>query len=540
MRKHHVHIAESPPPGGPSTRRAGAALPRLAAGLAAGLALAASAGCIHNPPNVDGKPSAPTSPSAFWQPPKRAVTRDSVPQVAIPPDVAARVARLTLPDVVDIALGNNPQTRESYAQARAAGATIGAAYGKYLPQVSAQGTATREGSTSSGSAPLAGGTGSTGTGSSTGSGSSSGGTVLKGGGSHYLFEPSASVSWLLFDFAQRSSYEVARQTTFAASYTHNATVQTVVLGVEQAYFNYNSAKAVRDADAETVREDSANLAAAKARHTMGVAVISDVLQAQVTLSQAELTLETDEGTVQTTRGALAVAMGFPANVPYDIAPDPPNIPVQGITESVDSLVQIAVRSRPDLASFRAQTLEAQANIGVVKGQGLPSFFASGSASRAFFDDPALNGNTYSAELGVSIPIFQGFTTSYNVLQARELANASAANSEFQRDQVVYQVFTSFYNLRTATSRVKSADDLLASAQESYNVEVDKYKQGVGSILDLLTAQAALASARSQQAAARWTWYSDLAQLSHDVGILGLHGETRLHMAGDSATTQPSR
>jgi outer membrane protein TolC len=88
--------------------------------------------------------------------------------------------------------------------------------------------------------------------------------------------------------------------------------------------------------------------------------------------------------------------------------------------------------------------------------------------------------------------------------------------------------------------VKSADDLLASAQESYNVEVDKYKQGVGSILDLLTAQAALASARSQQAAARWTWYSDLAQLSHDVGILGLHGETRLHLSGDSATTQPSR
>jgi len=32
--------------------------------------------------------------------------------------------------------------------------------------------------------------------------------------------------------------------------------------------------------------------------------------------------------------------------------------------------------------------------------------------------------------------------------------------------VVYQVFTSFYNLRTATSRVKSADDLLSSAQES--------------------------------------------------------------------------
>jgi outer membrane protein TolC len=538
MRKRHVHIAESPLPGGPSTRRRAGI--RRATG---GLIVAALAGCIHNPPNVDGKPSAPPSPSAFWQPPKRAITRDSVPQVAVPPDIADRVAHLTLPDVVDIALTNNPTTRQSYAQARAAGATIGAAYGHYLPQVTLDASASREGSSSSGSAPVTGGTGTSGsTGSGTGSstGSSGSGTVLKGGGYHSLFEPSASVSWLLFDFERSSSFEVARQTAFAASYTHNFTVQGVVLAVEQAYFNYNSAKAVRDADLQTEREDSTSLAAANARHGAGVATISDVLQAQTTLSQAELTLETDEGTVQTSRGALAVAMGFPANVPYDIAPEPPNIPIEGITESVDSLVQVAVRSRPDLASFRAQALEAQANVGVIKGQGLPSLFANGSASRAIFDDPALNGNTYSAQVGVSIPIFQGFTNSYDILQARELANASSANAEFQRDQVVYQVFTSFYNLRTATSRVKSSDDLLSSAQQAYDAAIDMYKQGVGSILSLITAEAALASARSQQASARWTWYSSLAQLSHDVGILGLHGETRLHLASDSATTTPSR
>jgi outer membrane protein len=510
---------------------------------AAGLTMAAASACIHNPPNVDGKPSAPTSPGAFWDPPKRAITRDSVPRVTIPSNIAERVAHLTLPDVVDIALTNNPQTRQSYAQARAAGATIGAAYGRYLPQVNVDGTVTREGSSSSGSAPLTGGTGTgSGSGTSGGTGSSGGGsgTVIRGGGYHSLFQPSATVSWLLFDFGEGSSIEVARQTAFAASFTHNFTIQGVVLAVEQAYFSYNSAKAVREADLKTVREDSTNLVAAQARHDAGVATISDVLQAKTTLSQAELTFETDEGTVQTTRGGLAVAMGFPANVPYDIAPEPPNVPVQGITDSVDSLVQLAVQSRPDLASVRAQARETAANVGVVKGQGLPSLFASGSASRTIFDTPSLDGNTYSAQVGVSIPLFQGFTNSYNVLQARELANASAANAEFQRDAVVYQVFTAYYSLKTATSRVKSADDLLSSAQSSYDVAIGKYKQGVGSILDLLTAEAALASARSQQASSRWTWYSSFAQLSHDVGILGLHGETRIHLAGDSTMTQPSR
>jgi outer membrane protein len=492
--------------------------------------LGAAGSCVHNPPHVDGKPVAPRAPNQFWEAPRKAVTPDSVPHYAVPPDIATRVNRLTLPDVVDIALSNNPLTRESYAQARAAGATIGAAYGRYLPQLTASGFAEREGSTSTGT-----------------SATTTGGALGAGGGKWKTLEQgTGSVSWLLFDFGEFSEFSFAKQAAFAASFNHNFVVQTAVLTVEQAYFNYNAAKAVRDADAETVREDSTNLAAAQARHVAGVAVISDVLQAQTTLAQADLTLETDEGAVQTTRGTLAVSMGFPANVPYDIAPEPPDIPVSEVSESVDTLVQQAVRSRPDLAAYRAQARQAQANVGIVRGQGLPSITLGGNGSRTNFAptgscnprcSPSLDGNTYAAQLGISIPVFQGFTNSYNILQAKELAKASAANAEYQRDLVVYQVFASYYNLRTATVRVKSSDDLLASAQASYDVSIGKYRQGVGSILDLLTAQAALASARSQQATARWTWYSNLAQLSHDAGIIGIHGESHLQLGPDSTGSQ---
>jgi outer membrane protein TolC len=199
-------------------------------------------------------------------------------------------------------------------------------------------------------------------------------------------------------------------------------------------------------------------------------------------------------------------------------------------------VQVAVNTRPDLQSFRAQARQAHANVGVIRGDGLPSLSLGGDVSHSFFDNPNLNGTTYGAQLGVSWPIFSGFTNSYNLLQAKELAKASDANAEFQRDQVVYQVFTSYYNLKTATAHVKSSNDLLTSSQTSYDVAIGQYKAGVGSILTVLTAQAALATARSQQAQARWTWYSDLAQLSHDIGTLGLHGESSIRLAADSSST----
>ena len=67
-------------------------------------------------------------------------------------------------------------------------------------------------------------------------------------------------------------------------------------------------------------------------------------------------------------------------------------------------------------------------------------------------------------------------------------------------------------------------DLLASALASAEVAQGRYKAGVGSILDLLTAQTALANARAQEVQARADWLVSVATLSHDTGALALPPE----------------
>ena len=83
-----------------------------------------------------------------------------------------------------------------------------------------------------------------------------------------------------------------------------------------------------------------------------------------------------------------------------------------------------------------------------------------------------------------------------------------------------QVWTSYYNLKTAAQRVKTARDLLASATQSQEVAAGRYRAGVGSILDLLVAQSAFANALAQEAQARSDWFVALALLAHDTGSLG--------------------
>jgi outer membrane protein TolC len=95
------------------------------------------------------------------------------------------------------------------------------------------------------------------------------------------------------------------------------------------------------------------------------------------------------------------------------------------------------------------------------------------------------------------------------------------------------VFNSYYALRTATQRVRTSGDLLASATQSEQVALGRYKAGAGSLLDLLTAQAVLADARAQVIQTRLSWYTTLAQLAHDAGILGLDGRGPLHVVPDT-------
>ena len=152
-----------------------------------------------------------------------------------------------------------------------------------------------------------------------------------------------------------------------------------------------------------------------------------------------------------------------------------------------------------------------------------------------------NGATnYTLSVGLAIPIFSGFSRQYAVKQARAEADAALGRAASVKQQVKFQVFSSYYALQTAARRVNTADDLLASAQSSEDAALGRYRAGVGLFVDLLTAQSALASARAQQVQARWVWQTALAQLSHDTGVLDTSGNMNISVTPDTTREAPPK
>jgi outer membrane protein len=478
--------------------------------LSATMLCMASTACSP-PSRIGGAPSTAPAPSTTWNAQKapestapfntreeKRATRGTV----IPPDVATRLDHLTVGDVVDLALGNSPQTRVTWADARAAAATYAAARGQLYPTLDLAGNGGPSKTVSFNPAILP--------------------------ADRTEFTTQLNLSYVVLDFGQRGgSMAAAHEALFAADLTHNATVQSVVLQAESAYFSYQASRGLYDADDAAVKTADANLAAANRRHDVGLATIADVLQARTALSQAKLNEQTAGGNVQAARAQLALALGLAANSKFDVAPDTGVAPVMKMAENIDSLIDRVVRDRPDVAAARALARQSQSQVRQVRSAALPVVGFGAAAGNVQSGSTALAGNTYALTFGVSVPLFNGFSHEYDIVAAKENAAAAAGRAEQVRLIAVSEVFTSYYALQTATQRVATSAELLTSAVQSEEVARGRYAEGVGSILDLLTAQSALADARAQSVLSRWTWYASLAQLSHDAGVLGTRGEPNI-------------
>lgn len=405
-----------------------------------------------------------------------------------------QAAPLTLADVVDRALCNNPQTHEAWANARFQAAQVGLAEAAYLPSAGLSLSSSRN--TSSGSSFGAGGNPSYGQTSAT-----------------------LSLSYLLYDFGGRAAaLENARQIMAATNATQDSTLQSVFVATVQAYYQWYATQAQVEAAKESERASQGSLKAANARYQVGAATPADQLQAQTAASQATLTRIRAEGDASNAQGSLANAMGQPADQVTAIAPPSEITPDAKFEGKVAELITAAKRQRPDLAAAEAQVLAAKAGVDSARATGMPSLslFANSNDAHYSRSDPSRSS---AIGIAINIPIFTGFNTTYRVRAAEAQVDVKMA----QRDRIALQlsldVWRAYNALLTENQAVRAAADLLASATASEKVAQGRYRAGVGGILDLLNAQSALASARQQHIQELYNWRLARVLLAQAMGQL---------------------
>ena len=337
----------------------------------------------------------------------------------------------------------------------------------------------------------------------------------------HRYGPSLSLTYVLYDFGVRAAgIDAQRYQLVASLLNNNRALQDVIAELEAAYYALLSARAQVDVLAQLEISLRTSLDAAEARLQGGLVSRADQLRARAALAETQVARQAAERDRAKAEVALKRAAGIeqmrPLALDWKTAP-PAALETANLLEE---LLAEAQRQRPDLYALQAAAASARAEAERARAARWPSLSLAANSGRTFFlEDDRAPATSYSVGVTLSVPLFDGGRLAAEARAAGRDAERLQAETETQRSQVAREVADAYHDVRTAQDQREGIAVQFASADESARAAEARYKAGVGSLLELLTAQAALARAQQSAAQADSDWLAAFSRLNHALGRL---------------------
>ncbi|MBV8773817.1 MAG: TolC family protein [Deltaproteobacteria bacterium] len=473
--------------------------------------IASLQGCgeLNGRPELHPSKWAPPSPDREWTAPAAIDAQLKLPvtRTAIKRHLTGAIRaghEYNLPELIDIALMNNPESLREWSAARSAAAAFGAAQAPYYP---AAGFSSDNGyQRTIIELPNAFG-------------------VLK----QWQTDPLVELNWTLVDFGRReSASESSLNRLIAANLTFNRTIQEVVFNAESAFYALDAADGAVIAARQNLKLAETDFDAVRQRVDLGLATQPQLLLAKETVAQSQFDLANAQLMVHDAQAQMAVALGVPANPPVRIVGLEAQAPPQELNTSVEALIAEACSKRPDLAARVASLHASEADIRQARAQFFPLVGLSTSYGENLWNFTFLTPRTvqtgdpqYSALLTLRWEIFTGFRRLNDIRRAEDDRDSARAELRTAEINTIAQVWHAYFEVESSRSKYAFAQSLLTSSQESYNANLETYRQGLSTIVELLTAERDLANARYtliQSKAQLLTAYAALAYAAGAVHV----------------------
>jgi outer membrane protein TolC len=417
-----------------------------------------------------------------------------MPVVGALPDSAEPLGpRLSLATVISQTLAHSPTYASASGMVRTSLSAQRVALGNYLPFVTASAISARSDQ---------------GVVSNTTTTQTSGIQNARGGG------VAASLPLFTGGFRRAVRREAASQTRAADAGLVLQRFATRLMATEGYLEVLRGHELVRVGD-DAVTVAGKGLSFAKTMKQAGTAMPADVLQAQLALSTAQRQLLAAQDTLQTAAAALGRLVG--ADGPVDAEPlanlDPTPLPLPD-----SAIVAAAMNDAPAVRQSEAQVAVTRAAVRAAKAQYAPII----SATSAY--DWSNNGRVSGAPragwivaVGASLPLFTGFQREDSVTRADVAAKVATVTAADTRRLSGSEARQFLADLRLAGQDVALTEEAVRVATENLRVISVRYRAGIATILEQLTAQQLLIQAELDLVSARFTYQIARASLQALLG-----------------------
>ncbi|HEX3902786.1 MAG TPA: TolC family protein [Polyangia bacterium] len=331
------------------------------------------------------------------------------------------------------------------------------------------------------------------------------------------FDNQISASQMIWDFGQTPNrWRAARTRAVALGDSARSTRLEALADVRTAYFRASAQKSLVGVARQTLGNRQRHLEQIRGFVHAGTRPDIDLAQAVADEANARVQVIRAENGYAVARAQLNQAMGTTGDTDFDVA-DETFPPQPGEGSPLGSLIDDAIRARPDLAATEAQIRAQELTLRATRDGYWPTLnlvAGAESAGQSFSKSHTLDnfgqvvpygGMAWNLFGGVNLiwPIFQGLLTRS---QARE-ADAVLDGLRAQHDALVQQVWVAVEQAALVVGAAREAlvasGEALAGARARLRMADGRYSAGVGSIIELSDAELAAELAGAQEVGAQY-------------------------------------
>ncbi|MEL6903271.1 MAG: TolC family protein, partial [Cyanobacteria bacterium J06606_4] len=329
-------------------------------------------------------------------------------------------------------------------------------------------------------------------------------TNTQNDGSRTVLDGSVQLSYDLFTGGSRSaSIRTAELQQEVSALTVETQQEEIRLATATAYYALQDAGEQIRINQSFLDEAARNLRDSQLRQEVGVGTRFDTLRAEVQFANARQALIQSQGNQRIARRDISRLLNLPPTTGLSTTPVAvaENWPL-----TLEDSILLAFQNRGELEQslLQAEISEQQRRLAISAIRPQVSLFARYSnqeileGSTAFEDDSS-NSVTFGAQFNMTL--YDGGAARAGA-RSQEIGGL-IAEEEFSEnlDQIRFDVEEAFFNLQSNQENIATSEVAVAQAEEALELANLRLQAGVGTQLDVLTAQSELTQAEANNVSA---------------------------------------
>ncbi|MEE9905611.1 MAG: TolC family protein [Chlorobium sp.] len=335
----------------------------------------------------------------------------------------------------------------------------------------------------------------------------------------------------LFDGSAIAGIRAASVVRKISDESYRNTRSAVVADIKQAYFDALISRDRLQLIRQSIERWELAQRDTRAMFRQGIAADIDTLQAFLSVENLRPDLIQAENMVGITMTKLKNAMGIPSESDVTLTGRlevlPSSYPAQIAEASQEALL-----SRPDLRQLELQVEAEDQKVFSARSERFPVLSAFGQlqAQTAFNDDVSLADSDWpvSAAVGlqVSMPIFTGFRIGAKVEQARISRLQVMTRLADLKANIRAEIEVRLSAFNEARKRIEVQSKTISVAERSYRISQLRFREGIGSRLELIDAELQLNKAKTNYLQAVYDYLMASVLLDRALGRSGAPAELK--------------